>query len=137
VSLALCKSIEFFSDNDPLEFAAKQAAQHLYSCYECLSKDAYNLNALKSEATFFLMLCRALNDNTADQFWVIKQKFLIFAELTSMESNPSSFWTYRDENFGGHLANIARRRGGYYTPTAVAKSVLRKFRCKELPILRK
>ena len=132
---ALLRSTEFFSDTNPIEFAAKRAAQHLYSCYDCLSKDAYSLNALQTEATSFLMLYRALNDNTADQLWAIKPKFHIFAELTSMDSNPSSYWTYRNEDFGGQLANIARRRGGYYTPTAVAKSVLNKFRCKELPIL--
>jgi hypothetical protein len=136
VLFALLRSREIFSDTNPIEFAVKQAAQHLYSCYERLSKDAYNLNVLQSEATSFLMLYKALNDSTADQFWAIKPKFHIFAELTSMDSNPSTFWTYRDEDFGGHLANIARRRGGYYTPTAVAKSVLHKFRCKELPILR-
>jgi hypothetical protein len=136
VLFALLRSNEIFSDANPIEFAAKRAAQHLNSCYECLSKDAYSLNVLQREATSFLMLYRALNDSSAAQFWAIKPKFHIFAEMTSMDANPSTYWTYRDEDFGGHLANIARRRGGAYTPTAVAKSVLNKFRCKELPILR-
>lgn len=136
VRFAVLHSQTVLSDDSPLELAAKKAATHLSACYDCLSHDRFSISTLQHHATKFLLLYKALEDATAEQFWKIKPKFHLFAELCFEDSNPSQTWTYRDEDFGGYLASLARRRGGKYSPTAVASDVLNKFRAKELPVLR-
>ena len=42
-------------------------------------------------------------------------------------TRPSLYWTYRDEDFGGTLARMARRRGGRSTARSTGESVLSRF----------
>ena len=62
--------------------------------------------------------------------WRLKPKMHLLQELCEMReqpSNPSLFWTYRDEDFGGSIAHISRRRGGKNSSSSTATSVLDRF----------
>ena len=67
--------------------------------------------------------------------WVLKPKMHLWLELCSEHSRPALFWTYRDEDYGGGVSRMARRRGGYSSVSAVSRQVLESFRVKQ-PILR-
>jgi len=60
----------------------------------------------------------------------------MFSELCGSSSNPSSSWCYRDEDFGGYLASIARRKGGAYNCIEVSSNVLAKFIAANEPIIK-
>ena len=47
------------------------------------------------------------------------------------QGNPKLYWTYADEDFGGWLASLARRRGGHRTPVSVALTLLNSCTCIE------
>jgi hypothetical protein len=136
VAFALRHSRSTLDDSIPIERAAKQAAEHLHCCYENLSSEKFNRASMLEHSKKFLLLYAALESTTPDPFWKIKPKFHIFAELCSSSSNPSFFWTYRDEDFGGYLASSSKRRGGKNTASSMAASVLNRFRAKEEPYLR-
>ena len=113
------------------ETTALQAAIHLEKCYNCLSD--FQSATLQTESTGFLLLYKALEQNANSVgkcAWKIKPKFHIWQELCMMDSNPVSHWVYRDEDFGGYVAQVARRRGGKPTVRACGEQVLNKFRCK-------
>ena len=67
--------------------------------------------------------------------WVLKPKMHLWLELCSEDSRPALFWTYRDEDYGGGVARMARRRGGIPSVSAVSRQVLESFRVKQ-PIVR-
>ena len=62
----------------------------------------------------FLLLYVSLSESDESKvFWRFKPKHHLFQELTEYDNcNPSQNWTYRDEDFGGTVAAISRRRGG-------------------------
>ena len=62
--------------------------------------------------------------------WRVKPKMHIFLELCCGEEKPSLFWAYRDEDFGGTCARMARRRGGLLKPSATSSNVLKRFLMK-------
>ena len=50
--------------------------------------------------------------------------------------NPALGWTYRDEDIGGYVAAVARRRGGKNSVVSAGQTALNKFRAKQKPALR-
>eukprot|EP00971_Amphidinium_carterae_P200011 3969680-Amphidinium_carterae.1 len=58
-------------------------------------------------------------------------------EIAMEGSTPSLSWTYGEEDFGGFLAGVARRRGGRESPSATSRTTLQAFKLKQcLPSLR-
>ena len=122
---------EVFTDpSDSVGVTIRQAAQHLASAYSCLQRDVFNPQMLKESSTRFLLLCNSLASMFGPALWRIKPKHHLFAELCSMGCNPSMSWNYREEDFGGSMAAMSRRRGGVFSAGTAAQNVLNKFRAQ-------
>lgn len=120
-------ALELLSADHPLESTAIQCITHLAQCYRCLSVPLFNPAVLEEHSRKLCLLWVALEEYTADDSWRIKPKLHLFQELCESGSCPSTCWTYRDEDFGGTLARLSRRRGGHNTPRGLAQSVLLRF----------
>ena len=104
---------EYLSDADPMEQAAKIAAGHLLKCYETLSHTSiFHTAVLQEHSTMFAIQYKGLSENSRGMDWKVKPKMHLWLELCSEGSQPSTFWCYRDEDYGGTVAHLARRRGG-------------------------
>ena len=115
-------------DTIVLENTAKAAMEHLSQCYNLLSPEIFSADMMGFHSQRFCLLYVALEQALPQQFH-IKPKLHMFQELTQMSrSCPSLFWTYRDEEFGGTVAQLSRRRGGSNNPAATAISLLSKFK---------
>ena len=118
-------------DSNPVMATARQAACELQACYQCLSKDNYSSQALMRHSILFCSLYGALEQHSLEQglsTWKVKPKFHVFQELCLVKGNPSTHWVYRDEDFGGYLAAVSRRRGGANSVRATGDSELKRFR---------
>ena len=67
--------------------------------------------------------------------WKVKPKLHLFLELCSDGSQPSKTWTYRDEDWGGSVARMARRRGCVLTLPSFSSAILERFKMQQ-PIVR-
>ena len=134
VGFGLQMAREYLSNDVPEEQAARVAMEHLHSCYCMLSPAVFNPDTMKHHSQLFCLQYVAL-EMFLPKLFHIKPKLHLFQELTQMSrSCPSLFWTYRDEEFGGTVAKVGRRRGGSNNPTATALCLLNKFRAgNELP----
>ena len=124
-----------FPGDSELEKALRMMAVHLNECYKCLSNDMYDQKKLEQHCRKFCLLYTALEDKDS-KLWIVKPKFHQFVELSLQNSNPSKTWTYREEDYGGFLAQMGRRRGGKWDPRVVGQSVLQRFRAKNRPVLK-
>jgi hypothetical protein len=117
------------------EATARQAACHLAACYDCLSQATYSPEALRENSRKFALLYVALERATPHPAWRVKPKLHLFQEMCELGTAcPSLCWSYRDEDFGGSLAQVSRRRGGSSSPAATAAALLAKFAAKhEVP----
>ena len=121
---------ERFLGNAPQHEAAKVAAARLNDCCKALARDAPAgwQERLAVSSRLFVALLVALEARSSNaKFWRVKPKLHLFLELCSSGSKPSLCWTYRDEDFGGSCARIAKRRGGLLNATATSKGMLTKF----------
>lgn len=108
-----------------IEETAASMAKELVSCYECLSPSAFDHKKLATHCRRFCLLAVAMERHHDGVLWRCKPKLHLFQELAEFHVDcPSLFWTYRDEDFGGSIAQLARKRGGAKTPWAISKSVL-------------
>ena len=131
VSFGLQLAQDMLSDADPLEASVKQCAVHLHACYTCLAAASFDSAVLKEQSRRFCLLYVALEARHPDNStWRVKPKLHLFQHLCESGSRPSMCWTYRDEDFGGSVARMGRRRGGKNTPQSTAKSVLLRFCAK-------
>ena len=48
----------------------------------------------------------------------------LVSEVAPMHGPPSLFWCYQDEDWGGHAAKVAARRGGRKSPATLAGRTL-------------
>ena len=110
-------------------------AEELLKAYELLSAEAFRPEAMNDHCTRCCLLYGSLEQRDAC-LWIVKPKFHQFQEIAQSGSNPSKTWCYREEDFGGFLAQTSRRRGGLNSPKAVATAVLQKFRAKSRPLLK-
>lgn len=117
--------------------AIQTAAYHLNQCYLALSRDSiFWEGALAANSRKYALQIVALEAHElareANEVarWRVKPKLHAFLELCSDGSQPSLFWTYRDEDWGGSASRFARRRGGLQSPQITSKNLLFRFRCK-------
>ena len=117
---------------DPKHNALYHAAYHLHMTYEALSEGHPEpQNSMREHgikfATQYVALHDLLNGQNEKSF-KIKPKLHLFMHITSDNSLPRLTWTYRDEDFGGSVARMARRRGGCLTCKVTSKTTLQKFK---------
>ena len=123
---------------NPREQAMITAARHLNECYKTLSGDSiFHADLLQEHSIRFAAAYVAISQTSTDpRFWRIKPKLHLFLELASEPGGqPSRCWTYRDEDWGGSVAQVARRRGGLLSVQAFSKSVLHHFKIHQ-PMIR-
>ena len=74
-----------------------------------------------------LIVCGTGNDRSGT-FRRQAETLHLFQELAEMDGcQPALSWTYRDEDFGGTVAGLGRRRGGPRTIAATGSQVLQRF----------
>ena len=132
IPFARAKAEELFGDAVPVEAAAKQCIISLHECYKTLSRDVIAAReTLKDQARKFALqyvsLSAAFADSASKQ-WIVKPKLHLFMHLAEEGANPSKFWCYRDEDFGGHVAKLCRRRGGLLRSATFSSNYLLRFR---------
>ena len=121
---------ELCNKDDPVEEALYWAAFHLNECYKALSASmppAACTAALKQHSTKFALQYVSLHDHcypNDNRLFRIKPKLHFFLHLCSDGGDPAKHWCYRDEDFGGSVARVARRRGGLLKVAATSKRVL-------------
>ena len=59
--------------------------------------------------------------------WRIKPKLHLLLHIASDSNLPKLIWTCRDEDFGGSVARMARRRGNLLSCRAVSWTALARF----------
>ena len=109
------------------------AAHHLHECYRCLSTDAVDWkNKLEQNSKDFAVQYKALQDfHEGTKAWRVKPKMHQFLEMCSSSSKPNMSWTYRDEDFGGTVAQLCRIKGGCWKKVlAYSKKMLLLFQTK-------
>ena len=114
-----------------MEASLFHCAQHLNTCYLNLSKQALEAKSLKESAIKFATLYVSLNQafqRKWQNLFKVTPKLHLFLEMTLDPCAPlSTGWTYRDEDWGGKMAELATRRGGKLTCLAVGQALLHKF----------
>ena len=123
---------EMLDVNLPAHAAMKQAAFHLNEVYSALSASHPSpCDTMKEHGIKFAIQYVALYDHLHhldDKAWRIKPKLHLFLHITSDNSIPRLTWTYRDEDFGGSVARMARRRGNLWKCGSTSKSCLGRFK---------
>jgi hypothetical protein len=136
VPFGLALAEELLQDADPVEATVKQMARLLAECYNSLAAASFDPEKLAEHSRRFCLLWVGMEARQPGLLWHIKPKLHLFQHLCESGSRPSSCWTYRDEDFGGSMARLGRRRGGKNTPQSTAKAVLLRFFAKhKLPVL--
>ena len=131
---------QILDDSDPasVEATVLHCTMELSQCYSCLSSSTlFARDLLAEHSRRFCTLWVALEGLGGDIFR-IKPKMHMFQELCEVElpTSPTYFWTYRDEDFGGSLVSLGRRRGGHKGAGTLGAQILRKFCCRHrLPVL--
>ena len=129
---------ELLDPTNPVENAVIVGMYQLQQCYQCLSADGvWSPFILHEHSTKFALQYVALETAHAgsrERLWRIKPKLHLFLELCREGSKPSMFWCYRDEDFGGSIARLARRRGGLCSAQGMSSNMLNRFRMQ--PVIR-
>jgi hypothetical protein len=125
---------EMLADDVLVEAAAKAAMLHLSQCYKALSRQSiFASDVLREHSSKFALQFCALESVTADaKSWRIKPKLHLFLELCSEGSKPALFWNYRDEDWGGSVSRMSRRRGGLLSVKAFSGNLITKFRLQPM-----
>lgn len=123
---------------DTFEATAAAIARQLHECYTMLAADVFDSQALAGGSRRLCLLWVSLEKHAVAPNWRIKPKMHLFQELCELtQTNPSHCWVYRDEDFGGTIAQLSRRRGGHHRPHLTSRAVLAKFQAKHrVPVLR-
>jgi hypothetical protein len=120
-----------FSGGSELEQTTLAATNHLHNCYEALRKTViFRRDTMTTNGKRFVLLYDALTQRHP-AFFRCKPKLHLFVHLTQ-ESDPKANWTYRDEDFGGTVSRISRRRGAPMTRKAFFANVMDRFRMEPL-----
>ena len=117
---------ELLSRDDHFEEAVLATTENLWGCYECLSTTVDH-STLATNCCRFATVWVALEEMNAG--FRVKPKLHLFQELCEMTgpTQPSAHWTYMDEDFGGSMIGLARRRGGHKTPGSTGHPVISRF----------
>lgn len=121
----------------PFNRTLSHAARNLRLCYEALSRSAvFPAEAMQEHGRAFCLQYVSLGDySEGPRLWKTTPKLHIFLHMLEDGSAPARYWTYRDEDFGGGAAQVARRRGGTRTATATSRNVLTRFQVRQ-PMLK-
>lgn len=123
----------YLGDDDDEESTAKAAAIELSRCYAALSSGFRGgRDALARSSRRFALLSVALEKVAAKRgepkLWTVKPKLHLFQEMCERgDGRPSLSWTYRDEDFGGSVGQLAQRRGGAHTVATIGRQLLLNF----------
>ena len=123
----------YLSHDVPVEGAMKAAAFHLRNCYAALSgvNKLFGHDAMQESAKSFAQQYKSLWEAHGKGVrWRPMPKMHMFLELCSQRTEPSKFWCYRDEDFGGSVARQSRMRGRWRHLGAFGKRALDMFRMK-------
>ena len=121
--------------DDGVEGAAKAAAVQLSRAYGSL-RAGTPPGQLADAARLFAQQYKVLElHGGGGGLWRIKPKMHLFQELVLEEAEPAKTWVYRDEDWGGTAARLARSRGGALTVAGLSKAVLNRF-CMATPMPR-
>ena len=126
-----------FSDNDAVESTAKLAVMHLDQCYKALSRSSiFAADVLQEHSVKFGLLYVALERaHEGTIYFKVKPKLHLFQELCSERSKPALCWNYRDEDWGGTVSKMSRRRGGLLSVHAFSVNMLHRFKMQQ-PVIR-
>ena len=117
---------------------AKGAIADLAKCYDTLSSH-YGPTALPDLKQFSISFAEklvALAEIKGGRY-SLPPKLHMWLELCAEGCTPSKGWNYGEEDFGGSVASMARRRGGKESPLATSKNTLLAFMAKQpLPTLK-
>jgi hypothetical protein len=128
IPFALAAAQKLLDRGDAVEEAIITATSSLASCYQCLSHDSYEPAVMREACKAFCLQLVALETRLPRVFRV-KPKLHLFQELCEMShNNPSMTWNYRDEEFGGSVSALGKRRGGANTAVSTAMNTLNRFR---------
>lgn len=131
VPFAAQAAARLLSREHPLEDAARNAVALLNTCYDMLSSDRFDSQLLAGACRRLALLLVALEQRAPPPDWRVKPKLHLMQELCEIDhSCPSTCWLYRDEDFGGSVAQLSRRKGGANRPHTTSWNVLRKFQAK-------
>ena len=110
-------ALEVLDPMNPEHQAITHAAKALLDCYNCLSHDCIDWRrVLPARSADFAVQYKALRAAArTPKSWVIKPKMHQFLEMCSGYSKPNMSWCYRDEDFGGSIAQLCRIKGGRWT----------------------
>ena len=122
-------SNELLSSADPKEKAIQIACFELNKCKECLSQNADCLwsDILEDSAKRFALQLDALSQIAEKKDYKVRPKMHHFLEMCADGQKPSLSWTYRDEDYGGTIAKLSRRRGGKKSATSWSFQTLTLF----------
>ena len=110
------------------QVVATAMAQELDACYGGLSTHTFNHDKLAIHSRRFCLLAVRMEEAHDRVSWRCKPKLHLFQELCEFHiDSPSLFWTYRDEGFGGSMAQLGRKRGGPSSPGVVSQNILVRF----------
>ena len=112
---------------DATDRSVKAATDSLASCYCCLSQHAPSAEErLATHRRKFCALKVALEARRPDIFRA-KPKLHLFQELCEHDESgrAAAHRTYSEEEFGGSMVAMARRRRGAHTASSVALQVLK------------
>ena len=116
----------------PKYAAMSQAAFHLNEVYSALSSAHPDPCAsMKEHGIKFSLQYVGLHDHlhpANDKAFRIKPKLHLFLHITSDNSLPRLNWTYRDEDMGGSVARMARRRGNLLKCGSTSGTTLTRFK---------
>lgn len=115
--------------NDVRHQAMRSLAHHLHLCAQCLSHDKHDWKeVLLDSSAKFAQQFEALDEISAARDWVVKPKMHQFLELCAEGSKPNLCWTYRDEDYGGSMAQLCRMRARWHRAYTYSYKFLALFR---------
>ena len=125
----------FVADPSPVEEAARVGMHSLDMCYRCLSNAVIFSHELLRDSAFRFAQQFCALDTMDRNLWRVKPKLHLFLELCIETGRPTTCWTYRDEDWGGSVAKMSRRRGGLLSTAAYSSNLLDRFRMQQ-PMIR-
>ena len=126
---------KYLEEGLPLERAMGHTGQQLVKMYACLSESQWCPVEFEKSVVAFMKglvwLERFFQRQDDRVSWRMKPKSHLLLELAREKTNPIHTWCYRDESWGGHMAELGRRSGGAFTMSAISKQLLLRFIARE------
>ena len=125
-------AMQLLDPSDDVEATLQSAAWHIKQAYEALSNECKEPHLqMKYHGQQFAIQWVALHDCLNEDnhhYFRIKPKLHLWLHLCEEGSTPRRTWTYRDEDFGGTISHVARRRGGFLNAKATSEQVQMHFK---------